>query len=199
MKPYMKNDEIKLFQKYLLTSQRFLEFGSGGSTLYAIEQGVPQIMSLETDKSWLDKLQKDPQIQEKIKKSELELVFQDLFVDWWKYVSWAPESLPIPEELVEKWKNYSNLLLKKKFNPDLVLIDGRFRVASLLKLYHTLSEKCIILFHDYSIRPQYHIVEDFFTPLELVNTLQVFRKKSIEEVDLSKLPDLILSYELVID
>ena len=37
IRPYMTNNEILLFKKYLLKSENYIEFGAGGSTLYAIE------------------------------------------------------------------------------------------------------------------------------------------------------------------
>ena len=39
LKPYMTENEIKFFEKYLKNSKKYLEFGSGGSTYFAIKNG----------------------------------------------------------------------------------------------------------------------------------------------------------------
>lgn len=77
---------------------------------------------------------------------------------------------------------------------DLVLIDGRYRVASLLKLYNFISDDCIILFDDFLNRDIYHIVLDYYTIIEKGknNRMVVMVKKS----GLSVKKELIKEYEL---
>ena len=45
--------------------------------------------------------------------------------------------------------------------PDLVLIDGRFRVASFLHSLLTAEPGTRLIFDDYNNRPHYHLVEEF--------------------------------------
>ena len=42
--PVAVADEIKLFAKYLKISKNYFEFGSGGSTLYAIQNNIKNII-----------------------------------------------------------------------------------------------------------------------------------------------------------
>jgi len=49
--------------------------------------------------------------------------------------------------------------------PDLVLIDGRFRVACFLHSLLAAEPGTPILFDDYSNRPHYHLVEESY-PIE---------------------------------
>ena len=49
---------------------------------------------------------------------------------------------------------------------DLVLIDGRFRVACCLKCYDIINENCVIAFDDFLNRSHYHIVLKYFDILE---------------------------------
>ena len=57
--------------------------------------------------------------------------------------------------------NYSNhmknLNKKEQQSIDLVLIDGRFRVACCLKCYDIVKDTCLIAFDDFLVRPHYHI------------------------------------------
>ena len=53
------------------------------------------------------------------------------------------------------------------FSPDVVLIDGRFRVACFLyALIHT-KPGTVIIFDDYADRPEYHVVEEVISPVEV--------------------------------
>ena len=185
MKIYMKNDEIKLFVKYIKKSKYYLEFGSGGSSIEASKY-INNITSIETDNEWIEKV--------KHINNKINVIYIDINCIWWEYVSWnEKQKIPSDKQKIF-WSKYSNL--KINFKPDLVLIDGRFRVASLLNLYHQIDNNTIILFHDYTIRKQYHVVELFYDKIECVNTLQVFRKKSIID---NKLLEEKKEYELIID
>ena len=54
-----------------------------------------------------------------------------------------------------------------------------------------------LLFHDYTIRPQYHIIEKFFNLVDNQDTLSVFQKKSkFDELELLECID---KYKYFID
>jgi len=55
MKIYMKDDEIKLFTKYIKQSKSYLEFGSGGSSIEASKY-INDITTIETDNEWIKKV-----------------------------------------------------------------------------------------------------------------------------------------------
>ena len=52
----------------------------------------------------------------------------------------------------------------RKNIPDLVLIDGRFRVCCFLTSLARAEAGTILLFDDYRDRPLYHLVEEFVQP-----------------------------------
>ena len=60
---------------------------------------------------------------------------------------------------------------------DLVLIDGRFRVAcaALICLHPKYVKR--ICFDDFTSRPQYHVILPFIDILETVDTMIVFQPK----------------------
>lgn len=81
---------------------------------------------------------------------------------------------------------------------DLVMIDGRFRVACCLKCFALLNDACNILFDDFLDRPHYHIVLDYFDITDRIpgGRMVLLRKRK----DKACVPAyLIQKYELVHD
>ena len=78
---------------------------------------------------------------------------------------------------------------------DLILIDGRFRVACCLKCFNKISDECIIAFDDFLDRPQYHIVLDYYEIVEKTNnnSLVFLKKKAASGPE----EELIKKYELI--
>ena len=76
---------------------------------------------------------------------------------------------------------------------DLILVDGRFRVACTLQsILNCQNNKNLkILIHDYSFRDEYQIVEKYLNRDESINSLYVFSIK--EQIDKD---DLVKDYEL---
>ena len=62
---------------------------------------------------------------------------------------------------------------------DLILIDGRFRVACALKLYSVIDEHCTICFDDFLFRPRYKEALRFYDIIESTaeQSMVVLRKK----------------------
>jgi hypothetical protein len=62
-------------------------------------------------------------------------------------------------------------------HPDVVLIDGRFRVACFLATLMHIRRPTTILFDDYTDRPHYHVVEELLAPSKTVGRMAVFEAK----------------------
>jgi hypothetical protein len=56
------------------------------------------------------------------------------------------------------------------YQPDLILIDGRFRVACGLAAALEAPDATVLV-HDYTFRPDYQILEEFFVVTRKVETL----------------------------
>ena len=82
---------------------------------------------------------------------------------------------PGPGTTVEDWKKYIQAY-KKEYNADIILIDGRFRVACALDIFSKTRKDTIVLIHDY-MRDYYHIVEDYYYKIKEWDTLAAFIKK----------------------
>lgn len=84
---------------------------------------------------------------------------------------------PATEEYRDRWPQYPAALQLCEFAPDLVLIDGRFRVACAAQAWKLMSPEARLVVHDYRSRPGYHEIETLFVPEQEAEDLTVFRKK----------------------
>ena len=98
--------------------------------------------------------------------------------------------------------NYSNQILLLDPNEiqkiDLILIDGRFRVACCLKCFNVINENCLIAFDDFLPREEYNIVLDYYDIIEKTedNNMVILKKKT----NITTVPNNIIEqYELIAD
>lgn len=158
--PFFDKNDLLLFNKYLKNSKYYFEYGSGGSTYQAsICPNINKIISVESDLHWYNKLNYLIKNKDKLKYQYCEM---DTLPNTFGY--------PGPKSTLEDWKKYSRFILTLDnnllSNIDLILIDGRFRVACCLNCFDVISEKCLIIFDDFLNRPHYHIVLDYFNIIE---------------------------------
>lgn len=192
MEPHFSINDKNLFYKYLNNVNVYFEYGSGGSTYQAsIRKNIKTIYTVESDITWQEKLKKtiiNPDI-------DLNYIYNEMDT---KPNTWGNPG--INSTNIQKI-NYSNqitkLSKKQQDSIDLVLIDGRFRVACCLKCYDIIRYNSYIAFDDFLNRPQYHIVLDYFDIIDKTqdNTMVILKKK--KNVNVTK--ELIEKYELVKD
>jgi hypothetical protein len=166
MEPAIKPLDKLLFYKYLDNATHYMEFGSGGSTYQAsIRPNMKSICTVESDLEWIQIL------KSKISHPSIQYNYID--------INAFPKSLGYPGKKcsVEAMKKYSDV--KVSSETDLVLIDGRFRVACCLKLIGQINDSCIVVFDDFLNRPHYHVILDYFTIVEQTenNSLVVLQRK----------------------
>ena len=173
MEPWMAINDKQMFYKYLDKSTVYFEFGSGGSTYQSsIRPNIKKIYSVESDLEWSNKL-KD------ILKNETKIDFiyneMDALPNNW--------GNPGPNSTELQRKSYSERILFLNNNDsnkiDLVLIDGRFRVACCLKCFEKINNNCFIAFDDFLDRPGYHIVLNYYDIVEQTqdNRMVILKKK----------------------
>lgn len=166
MEPAIKPLDKLLFYKYLDKARHYMEFGSGGSTYHAsIRPNVKSICTVESDLEWIQLL------KSKIAHPSIQYNYIDIQA--------LPRSLGYPGKNCNAihMKKYSDV--KVPSETDLVLIDGRFRVACCLKLIGQINDDCIVIFDDFLDRKQYHVVLDYFTIVEQTEnkSLVVLRRR----------------------
>ncbi len=178
LRPLMSDDERMLFIQQLRISKRYFEFGSGGSSVWAIAHGL-NVFGVESDLSWVNALS-----------MQLGSGFQVKHVDVGPTGDWGT---PIDIAHVNSFPAYSSAIHEFEEAFDLILIDGRFRVASLFAAIIQTArcgaqDRTTIFFHDFWNRIEYHIVLDFLNLLEAVNTTGLFKvKKNCDSTALNNL------------
>lgn len=152
--PTFDPEGLKHFDECMKRTRCYLEYGCGGSTLYAANAKVQTIISVDTDQAWVNA------VKAALTSTQTQLIIE--YCDVGEVAEWGtPKNRNKAENfwryIVLPWQNCRNTQL----HPDMVLIDGRFRVAAFL--YSLLSARVgtPILFDDYFDRPHYHIVESF--------------------------------------
>lgn len=145
-----------------------LEYGSGGSTVVAAEMPGKRIFSVESDRDWAIRLQAE------IDRRSLPSPATVYHVDIGPVGAWGR---PLGPENWTRFHRYPLAIWDEPFfrQPDVVLIDGRFRPACLMAVLLRSERPVTVLFDDYRDRPAYHSVERFVSPSALVGRLAVFR------------------------
>jgi len=191
MEPWLEVNDKIMFYKFLDKATSYFEYGSGGSTYQAnIRNNIIKIYSVDSDLYWLNKLkqQVDPN----------KVVFFYNEMDAQPNTCGHPGKNSTPEQ----WVNYSNQIFKltrdEQLKIDLLLIDGRFRVACCLKCFDIINSDCVIAFDDFLNRNPYHIVLDYYDIIEKTkdNRMVILQKKK----NILSIPaDVIKKYELIRD
>lgn len=144
-----------------------LEYGSGGSTVLASEGHDKIVLSVESDRNWAVKLQRAIDLRDLPSTALIYYVDIGPTGDWGRPLS--------PESWVQ-FHRYPLSIWDEPFfrQPDVVLIDGRFRPACLMAVMLRTRKPVTVLFDDYTDRPAYHSVEELIRPTEIVGRMAVF-------------------------
>lgn len=179
MKPHLCKEGMIMFEKYISKATHYAEFGSGGSTYYtALKNNIIKIYSVESDKEWIEKIKL--QLPNNVL-YKCNFLFHDIdtISNNWGY--------PGPNSNINDWIKYNNALNinlneseKKKI--DLILIDGRFRVACLMNCFNFINNDTIVLFDDFTNREYYHIILDFFEIIETGGRMVALKKKCYKQL-----------------
>ncbi len=154
------------FLKELKKSRFYFEYGSGTSTLIADELNKNYI-SIELDSAFYNLIHK------KIKKKDKIKLFNIGPVGEYSY-----PILKIKSKIINYVQSIDKYSKNKNF-PDLILIDGRFRVAcclNLLKFKKIIKNKTKIILDDYKNREEYHILQEFFS-IKKIGRLGILKAK----------------------
>jgi hypothetical protein len=165
--PHMTKTEQEMFVSYLKNTYFLLEFGCGGSTALAGAIGVEKIASVDSDPAWLTKVSGTAELQGK--------TFIPFHVDIGPTGAWGT---PSDTTQASKWpKYYTSVWSRLSETPDLIFVDGRFRVACILYSLLKCEANSIYVIHDFWNREHYHCVLEFLDCVDKADTLGVFKAK----------------------
>lgn len=141
-----------------------LEFGSGGSTILAAELGRT-VMSVESDKDWAKRMA-----------AQLATISDKAKVHHADIGPTGPWGAPARARDFRKFHAYAlSVWDRPDFQePDLVLIDGRFRASCLVAVMLRATTPVTVLFDDYRKRGYYHGVERLARKEEMIGRMARF-------------------------
>ena len=151
-----------LFKRYLKKCNIYFEYGVGDSTTWVLENTSSRIISVDTDKKWINKVD----ISKRKKRIDIYWINLGEIENWGR---------PKTYEYRKYFINYISCVWTFKFKADVILIDGRFRVASFLFSLINAKEGSIIIFDDYKNRPHYHVIEEVLEVHKYCGRQAVFR------------------------
>ena len=143
----------------LQNAHTYLEFGMGGSTTLAAWLKVENIIANESSQEWRDKIAAE--IAQIDTRSDLALLFANIGeTGAWGFPDNTQHQTQWPHYYTDAWA----AIRTRALSPDLVLIDGRFRVPCFLYSLLNLKPGAVILWDDYLNRPEYHLIENHLAP-----------------------------------
>ena len=175
--PHFDAQSTEFFNEVIRQARTYLEYGSGGSTLLA-HQYVKHLVSVESDGRFLNAVKRKLSRQKLGAETTLMHVNIGITEHWGKPVF----TKPTPARL-HRWRKYAQApwtyFRSKGIEPDLILIDGRFRAACALESLLGLSNEsaCIILIDDYVTHQEYREVEEVADLVEMKGRMAVFNTR----------------------
>ena len=192
MIPELSANDMKMFYQYLDKATVYFEYGSGGSTYQAnLRPNIQKIYTVESDKTWMNKLKsciKDD--------SKITYIYSEMGT---KPKTWGyPSKSCDKSNLINYSEHIRNLSVEERSKIDLVMVDGRFRVACCLKFFEVINDGCYIVFDDFLPRKKYHIILNYYDIVEKTENkrMVVLRKKKNVSMPTDKI---VKNYELIPD
>jgi len=152
-----------VLRRLLGQAKGYFEYGCGGSTAIANEMvNLLRITSVETDYDWAKSVHES---------------CPDVNMIWVDIGPTKDSGQPVDDMLRLGWPRVPEVWTQASQPYDLVLIDGRFRVAcaALICLFPKQVKR--ICFDDFTTRPQYHVILPFIDVLETVDSMIVCQPK----------------------
>ena len=177
-------DEVgQLVEKHYKKANVILEYGSGGSTVMASEMPGKTIYSIESSRVWAKMMRAWFEQEEPVSMPDVQ------HVNIGKTGKWGS---PVDGSAFQRYHRYPLAIWDAPDfkHPDVILVDGRFRVACALTALMKCTKTTTLLFDDYEGRKGYHVLEEFLEKDEVVGNMARFTVKK-QAVPREKLTTLI--------
>lgn len=165
----LPEEEEALLREHYAAAGVILEYGSGGSTVVAAEMPGKHVVSVESDKLWAKNMERYFLQNPPADGTDVEIA----------YVNIGPTAAWGKPANDEEWRKYPRYPLgvwsRDDFrHPDVVLVDGRFRIGCALATAFSITRPVTILFDDYVQRERTHQVEEFIGSPRIVGRMAEF-------------------------
>ena len=172
----LPDKEHALVEKCYRDARFILEYGSGGSTVIALETGAEWVFSVESDPVWT------MNISTVLQRNYPDANFSIHYVDIGPTKEWGWPQSNTRQKVFHRYAT-SVWDIPHFVEPDVVLIDGRFRTACFCTTVMKSKRPKTVLFDDYVDRPEYHWIEDILPVSEIVGRMARFDLK--ESIDVT--------------
>ena len=160
--PYMPPKEVARFKYEISKASHYVEFGSGGSTVYASHQGLKTV-SVENDRFYA-RVVATRLLQGSVKQ---------MIVGMGITGEWGMPIFPKPQ----KARKYISAPWQDETFPQFILVDGRYRVACALesaRRAQLAGKSSVLMFDDYELRSSYHQIEQILGAPEMCGRSAIF-------------------------
>lgn len=165
------------FKKFIHNKKNILEYGMGGSTIFSVKK-QKSIISIDTDKNFVSIIKK--KLNNNLNSNYL------LYADIGETTIWGyPLDYRKNKKNILRWSKYVKSpwsYIGNKF-PDVIIVDGRFRVAcaaySLLQML--VKNKGVLIFDDYNTRKYYWDIETIAIRIKKLDRISIFKPKRLSK------------------
>jgi hypothetical protein len=185
--PNFDEEGTAYFLEQLESARNYLEYGSGASTIRA-NRLVNTLVAVDSDAHALAEVRR--KLAEEGRRAMTRLIHVNIGLT---YERGMPVFTKPTRRRVRRWEDYPTAPWRYYRSiaqqPDLILVDGRFRVACVLESLLSLSplSSTQILLDDYADRPYYDVVERF-ADLEMAGRMAVLRpRRLIDRIQVRRL------------
>lgn len=167
VQPCMSKPELELFLSFVRRTSRYLEFGTGGSTYLASQLVRAKVLSVDSCRKWLER------VETACDQSACKVRPTLVHVDIGKTREWGYPDEPGARE---RWPSYHTAVwdLSDTLDTDFFLVDGRFRVACFMQILLHCRPDAIIAIHDFESRSNYHPIRSVAREIAVTEDLSVF-------------------------
>lgn len=161
--PFMPPEEVERFKAEIDRARYYVEFGSGGSTVYASAKGLRGV-SVESDAYFARR------VATKLAGTLIEQVVPKMGL----VGEWGSPLFPS----AAKAKRYISAPWRDGPFPDFILVDGRYRIACALETARRAREAgatATLMVDDYGHRPHYFPIADLLGAPEMVGRGAIFK------------------------
>lgn len=166
--PYMPEAETAFLRMLYRKARVILEYGAGGSTHLAAQMPDKLVMSVESDLEWTRSLRGE------LADAQSTAILQHVDIG-----ETGPWGRPLNAANWRNFHRYPNSVWEEPWfrQPDVVLIDGRFRTACLATVILRTKKSVRVMFDDYGVRDKYRLVERVIKPWQMIGRMAEFRVK----------------------
>jgi len=181
------NGDDALFKAAFDAETVYGEYGCGESTIWVSNSTGCEIFSVDSSAEWIDFVYSKCN---QAKRPTLHWADVGPIGEWGR---------PLGYTRLENFNDYTDWLWKNDKKPNLILVDGRFRVCSFLTCLIYAEEGVKIFFDDYTNRTEYHLVEKFIKPTETYGRQALFVTPKRETLDINGIKEAIGKFRFVFD